>query len=279
MAVEMPNWSVGLVLMNQNCPPDLRTDEPNFERDVERLVEHYGQRLIITDRFAVAVDTALRRRGVALAAKYGLRTQTHLNEQPVEKQLVERQLYPDYPSYAHVYHRDGLLDHRCIVAHCIHMRPEEWSLLRDTGSTIAHCPTSNLLLQSGTMDLDEVIARGILYALATDVGASPTVSMLAEMKRFLTVHTSTHATPSEALYRSTLAPAQILGLDLGDLSPGHPFSFIEVAPCPGDWQPTTGNSPDDAILSLLPPDPDRPDNTVNRVTLAGRVVFDRNTHA
>ena len=50
-------WSVGLVLMNQNCPMNLRTDEATLADDVQRLAKKFGRRLIVTDRFAVAVDS------------------------------------------------------------------------------------------------------------------------------------------------------------------------------------------------------------------------------
>jgi guanine deaminase len=268
------SWSVGLVLMNQNCPPDLCTDERTLEADVERLAKRFGRRLIVTDRFAVAVNSSLRRVGAALAERYGLRTQTHLNEQPGEKELVENTLYPDAASYADVYRRDGLLDHRCIAAHCVHMRPDEWSILRDTGTAVAHCPTSNELLGSGVMQLDDILAQGIPYALGTDVGASPTVSMLAEMGRLLKVHhgTSASATPSEALQRATLAPAEILGLgrQFGQLEPGRPMSFIEV-----DCNAPASASADDVIRSLLPADLNAPEPAVRRVTISGRVAFQR----
>lgn len=275
-------WSVGLVLMNQNCPPDLRTDEDALDADVERLAKRFGCRLIVTDRFAVTVNTPLRRRAAALAGRFGLRTQTHLNEQPAEKSLVETTLYPGAASYADVYRADGLLDHACIAAHCVHMRDAEWQILRDTATVIAHCPTSNLLLGSGRMRLDDVIARGIPYALATDVGASPTVSMLAEMARFLDVHHghSTRATPSESLYRSTRASAELLGLGdaLGKLEAGRPASFIEVAPARGVAR--AGDKPvDDVIRSLLPDELDAPPYAVRRATLHGRVVFDAGSAA
>lgn len=266
-------WSVGMVLMNQNAPDDLVTHEPSLEHDIAAMARKHGSRVVVTDRFAVAVDSRLRSRASKLAATLGLRTQTHLNEQVKEKQFVERELYPDAGSYTNVYLNDGLLDHRCILAHCIHMKSHEWAILRDTGSVVAHCPTSNLLLGSGTMNLDEVIARGIPYAIATDVGASPTVSMLAEMARFLDVHRghSDHATPGEALYRATLAPATILGMAdrVGDLSVGKPMSFIEVEPA------SAGKAASEAIRSILPTDLDNPRPAVNRVTLAGKVAYDR----
>jgi len=263
-------WSVGLLLMNQNCPADLRSDEPNLEADFARLAKRFGRRLIVTDRFAVAVDTPLRRRGAALAERLGLRTQTHLNEQTGEKDLVESKLYPQAASYTDVYQRDGLLDHQCIVAHCIHMRESEWKILADSGCAIAHCPTSNFLLGSGVMALAEVLKHKIPYAIATDVGASPTVSMLAEMGRFMAIHAASDgATPTQALFRATLAPAKILGLDgeLGLLAPGRPMSFIEVR--------GHGDDADQAIRSLIPANLDHPTAAVNRVTMGGRVVFQR----
>lgn len=265
-------WSVGMVLMNQNSPEYLTTHEPTLERDIDGLARKYGPRCVVTDRFAVAVDSRLRGRASKLAAKHGLRTQTHLNEQVGEKAFVEQELYPDAKSYTHVYLDDGLLDHRCILAHCIQMRGEEWSLVRDTNSVVAHCPTSNLLLGSGTMPLDEVIGRGIPYAIATDVGASPTVSMLAEMGRFLAVHAgrSSRATPAEALYRATRAPAEILGIDVGALEPGRPMSFLEVAA-----DVSNAKNADEAIRAILPADLDSPKAAVERVTLAGRDAYEK----
>ena len=264
-----PRWSVGLVMMNQNCPQNLRTDEETFEVDVEHLAGEFGRRLVVTDRFAVAVDTPLRRRGSEIARRLDLRTQTHLNEQVGEKGFVEQTLYPDYANYADVYAKDGLFDQPSIVAHCIEMTDSEWAILEDKGCAIAHCPTSNLLLGSNVMRLDEVMGRGIAVALATDVGASPTQSMLAEMRRFLQVHAaqfSTLATPTLAMFLATRAPAKIMGLDLGLFDSGRPASFIEVAPI----RPVTRDMTSAVVIeALLPVDPDSPTQTVLCVTLDG----------
>ena len=249
-------WSVGLVLMNQNCPDGLRTDVEALAQDVASLAAEFGPRLIVTDRFAVAVSTPLRRLGADLAGRHGLRTQTHLDEQLAEKAFVETALYPDAPSYAGVYRRDGLFDHRCILAHCVWTSREEWSMLADTGSSVAHCPTSNALLGSGVMSLAAADGAGVPWAIATDVGASPTCSMLAEMAAFCTVHAggpdAARATPSAALWRATLAPAAVLGLSdrFGRLEEGRPASFVEVE-WSGDTPPPPGASADGAIAHLL----------------------------
>jgi guanine deaminase len=236
IALEMlpKTWSVGPVLMNQNCPEYLRTDESTWQRDLEALAKDFGRRVIVTDRFAVAVSSAMRRSAVQLAHKLGLRMQTHLNEQLPEKRFVEKTLYPDAGTYTGLYERDGLLDCDPILAHCVRMSMGEFMCVSwHPGADIAHCPTSNVLLGSGIMPLDQLEKNGIDFAICTDVGASPTTSILCEMAMFLTVHhdsKSRWATAEQALYRTTLGAARMLGLDgIGSFEVGKAMSFIEIA--------------------------------------------------
>jgi guanine deaminase len=243
-------WSVGLVLMEMNCPKYLRTDAARAEAQMRRLAERFGRRYIVTDRFAIAVGSPLRRTAVRVAETFDLRMQTHLNEQVREKAYVEKKLYLDAANYTDVYARDGLLARSAILAHCIHMTKPELDQVARSPAAVAHCPTSNTLLCSGIMPLDEMLGRGIDHAICTDVGASPTTSILAEMGQYLKVHAgrSKRATPTEALYRSTFAPARILGLSdrLGTFQVGRPMSLIEVEPFARD-----ARSADDAILRGL----------------------------
>jgi guanine deaminase len=239
-------WFVGMVLMNQNCPDYLRTDEPHLARDLNALARDFGRRLLLTDRFAVAVSSPLRQRAVQIASEFGLYAQTHLNEQLPEKRFVERELYPEYASYTDVYRGDGLLKGGTILAHCIHNTDAELDTIARCGGFVAHCPTSNTLLCSGIMPLDRIAAHGIEYAICTDVGASPTTSVLAEMAQYLKVHAgrSNRATPGEALFRATTMPARHLGFehDRGLWDVGMPMSFIEVRAGNGPFA-----SADDAI--------------------------------
>lgn len=222
------DWLIGPVLMDQQCPPALRNDVATVLGPFEKLAAQYGPRTVLADRFAVSCSSALRRAGVDVARRHGLRMQTHLNEQLLETGLV-RQLYPRSRTYAGVYEQDGLLAREPIVAHCIHMADEEWQLLRDRGAAVAHCPTSNALLGSGVMSLDEIRQWEVPFALATDVGASPSTSLLAEARQFLLVHDEV-ATPAEAMWRITVAPAQILrcGDRFGTLRRGGPASFVMI---------------------------------------------------
>lgn len=236
-ALEMlpATWSAGMVLMDQNCPDALKSSDRAIA-ELDSLAADFGSRCVVTDRFAVATTSPLRRAGAEIAQRHGLLAQTHLNEQVAEKRMVERELYPNAASYTHVYFDDGLLDTRAVLAHCIQMTDAEWDVLVAKRCVVAHCPSSNEALGSGTMRLDDVISRGIDYAICTDVGAGPSCSLLAEMQTFLRVHAgrSRHATASEALYCTTIAPAKVLGLDrdYGSLSVGRRFAFCETSVVP-----------------------------------------------
>lgn len=245
-----PLWHGGLVLMDQNCPEDLRSGL-YVQPDLRNLAESLGKRLVVTDRFAVATTAPLRQYGAAIAREFDLMTQTHLNEQLTEKDFVEKTLYPDAESYTHVYLRDGLLDTRPILAHCIHMTDPEWSILQSRRAVVAHCPTSNALLGSGIMKLDEVVGRSIDYAICTDVGASPSTSLLTEMAMFLLVHRGrhTHATACEALWRTTLGPARVLGVDsqVGTFKIGSVLSYVVAE----TFVPPSATSAEDVIRQSL----------------------------
>jgi guanine deaminase len=228
-------------------PGILRLDLQQAERDMRYIAESFGERTIVTDRFAVAVGSEMRRMASKLAERFGLRTQTHLNEQLREKAYVEKYLYPKAGSYTEVYLNDGLLEPRAgdgspaglgsagaILAHCIHntttnSRSSRASALPSRivrpatrSSAPASCRSTPSPTAASLRDLHGSSAR------------SPTMSMLAEMAQYLKVHAgrSKRATPSEALYRATLAPAEILGLTewLGTFEVGRRMSFIEIEP-------------------------------------------------
>ena len=223
-------WRLGPVLMEMNCPTYLRSDPASWYPGLESLARDFGQRLIVTDRFAVAVGSDMRRRAVELAKRFSLRMQTHLNEQQNEKRFVEKQLYPDAASYTDVYERDGLLDCEPILAHCIWMEDSEYALLAShRGIAVAHCPTSNALLGSGVMKLSPYEDRNIPISLCTDVGASPTTSLLAEMATFVRVHANeaTLGSAERAFYLATRAAAEVHGCAerYGSLDVGRSMTF------------------------------------------------------
>ena len=105
--------------------------------------------------------------------------QTHLAENLAEIAFV-RELYPKHTGYLDVYHDLGLLGRRTTLAHGIYLEASEYEVLRDTGTQIAHCPTSNLFLGSGLFNLSKTL-RYTGVSIATDVGAGTSLSMLTTL--------------------------------------------------------------------------------------------------
>ena len=230
------DWVLGNVIMTARAPDELRAASLQTPEATESLLDALGPaRYAITPRFALNCDVALMAGLGRLAGRRQARVQTHLAESTHEIAAI-REAFPDAQDYTDVYDRAGLLTPRTVLGHCIHLSDNELARLGARGSWIAHCPSSNEALDSGRMDLDRIRAHGIPYALASDVGAGPSHSMLHVMQRFLTQHRTAgeHVTAGEALYRATLAGAQALGRgqEAGRLTPGRRADFV-VLPHPG----------------------------------------------
>jgi guanine deaminase len=91
-----------------------------------------------------------------------------------------RELYPERSGYLDVYDHYGLLGARSIYGHGIWLTEQELARCHESGTAIAHCPTSNQFLGSGLFDIGKALnaARPLRIGLATDVGAGTSLSML-----------------------------------------------------------------------------------------------------
>lgn len=192
---------------------------------------HYA----VSPRFAPTCSMELMKGVGEIAKRNGCFVQTHLSENLDEVAWVHN-LFPDCRNYTEVYHRAGLLGPRTILGHCIYLDDDELSMLKAVDAVIAHCPTSNEALASGRMPIERIRKADIRWALASDIAAGPSLSMLHIMKTFLRVHADAglRCTPAEALYRATLAGAEILGLGerCGNLDVGKEANFLLFDPPP-----------------------------------------------
>lgn len=53
------------------------------------------------------------------------------------------------------------------MAHGIYLTESEISLLKERGTAVIHCPSSNTCLKSGLCDVQKLKARGITIGLGT----------------------------------------------------------------------------------------------------------------
>ena len=218
----------GKVLMDRNCPAELRDDPGSAYVDSRSLIErwHGKGRLgyAITPRFALtSTDEQLEAAG-RLATEYpDTWVHTHLAESMEEVEAIAEQ-FPDSRSYLDVYDRYGLLREKSVFAHCLHMDDEDRQTMAEKGGAAAFCPTSNLFLGSGLFRLQAMRAAGVRCGLGTDVGGGTSLSLLrTASEAYKVLHLQEHAlSPMRALWLATLGAAEALHLDdrIGNLLPG-----------------------------------------------------------
>ncbi len=78
----------------------------------------------------------------------------------------------------------GVLNERWTLVHCVWLDDEEMDLIARRGSTIVHCPVSNMYLASGIPKVTEWRRRGIPTALATDGPGSNNSQDMLEVLKF-----------------------------------------------------------------------------------------------
>jgi guanine deaminase len=281
------DFIIGNVQMNMNSPEALRQTGPESVAGVKRLFVRYGTRYAFTPRFAICTDPGVMDFGGKQADRLKAFKQSHLSETQAEIDFTLA-LYRKIPgfervrTYAEIYQRASMLGPRSLMAHGIHLSNSELELIRKTRTVIVHCPTSNAPLAerglgSGLFDFRGANRRKIRWALGSDIGGGPFLSMFDVMRSFVDQNTRAGrrgATCISALYRATLAGAEILGVGkrTGNLDRGKEASFI-VVPCPGASSEIRAEALLSRLLERHASHRERYDDSVSHVYYRGKRVF------
>lgn len=168
-----------------------------------------------------------------LADKYGTLLQIHVSETRREVEDIRAQTgLPPVEYLASI----GLLGPNVIAAHGVWLNEREVELLAQSGTSIGHCPKSNLKLASGIADTDTYMKAGITVGIGTDGTASNNVLDMVEEMRFAAllpkvVHYNPEAVNARtALRMATIQGARALGLGemTGSLEKGKRADLILV---------------------------------------------------
>jgi cytosine/adenosine deaminase-related metal-dependent hydrolase len=175
-----------------------------------------------------SVSGRLMEESAALARRLGLPLHTHLAE-TVEEEAYCRELYGCTP-VEYLAQRDWLAaDVWC--AHCVHLSAQDVAVFGETGTGVAHCPTSNLRLGAGVAPVRELLDAGVRVGLGVDGSASNERSDIAYETRQALLVARGRGGPGamsarDALRLATRGGASLLGRDdLGSLEPGKCADF------------------------------------------------------
>jgi 5-methylthioadenosine/S-adenosylhomocysteine deaminase len=167
----------------------------------------------------------------------------HLHEthSEIEQSLARHGVRPLARLQSH-----GLVDASLIAVHAVHMTTQEGRLLAEKGCHIAHCPSSNLKLASGSTPPSRFLGDGVNVGLGTDGAASNNrLDLFAEMRLAALLAKGTSGDPTmlpaqAVLEMATVRAARALGIEdrVGTLGPGKcadmtavDLSAPELLPC------------------------------------------------
>jgi 5-methylthioadenosine/S-adenosylhomocysteine deaminase len=180
---------------------------------------------------------------ITLAEELDLPVHMHVHEtrDEIESSLAQHGVRP-----LERLRRLGLLGPNLIAVHAIHLTPQEIELLAQNGSSVAHCPSSNLKLANGFAPVAAMLTQGVNIGLGTDGSASNNrLDLFQEMRQAAllakAVGADARALPAHrALSMATLDGARALRLDhaIGSIEIGKfadltaiDFSGPDLLPC------------------------------------------------
>jgi cytosine/adenosine deaminase-related metal-dependent hydrolase len=171
-----------------------------------------------------SVTPRLMRESAELARRKGVRLHTHLAE-TVDEEAYCQKVHGCTPAqYAAGL---GWLGADVWLAHGIHLDAAAVRTLGDTGTGVAHCPSSNARLGAGIAPVRELLDAGAPVGLGVDGPASQEAGQLgAELRQALLMARSRGGpaalTARQALELGTIGGARCLGRagELGSLEPG-----------------------------------------------------------
>ena len=228
----------GKVLMDRNCPEDLRDDAATGYQQSRELIRKWHGRgrlsYAVTPRFAItSTEKQLREAGRLLQEFPDVYLHTHLAENEEEVEQVVR-AFPWSDGYLHVYEHFELVRERAVFAHCIHLSDADRKLMARKGAAMAFCPSSNLFLGSGLFDLGAAREQHVRVGAGSDVGGGTSLSMLRTLgDGYKALHLARQSlAPFAAFYLATLGGARALYLDdrIGNFQRGKEADFTVLDP-------------------------------------------------
>ena len=228
----------GKVLMDRHAPVALTdTAQQGYDESKALIAKWHGkgrQLYAVTPRFAASSTPEQMAMAGALWHEHpGTYLQSHVSENRAEVAWV-RELYPERRGYLDIYDHYQQLGPRAIYGHGIWLTEEELQRCHETGTAIAHCPTSNQFLGSGLFNMKHAQRpeRSVRVGLATDIGAGTTFSMLQTLNETYKVAqlNGNALSAGHAFYLATRGTATALYLDdkIGSIAPGMEADIIVI---------------------------------------------------
>ncbi|WP_318567840.1 amidohydrolase [Salinigranum marinum] len=169
---------------------------------------------------------------VALATENDVPLHLHANETRDEVAPIVDERGEEPLAYADDL---GILGPETFLAHGVHVSDDEIDLLAERGTSVVHCPASNMKLASGIAPVQSYLDAGVTVALGTDGAASNNdLDLFDEMRDAAMVgkiaadRADAVAAP-DVIEIATQGGADALGLPGGQVAPGAAADLAVVS--------------------------------------------------
>src|SRR3954468_6747421 len=275
--------AAGKVLMDRNAPEKLRDTAQQGYDDSKALIARWHGRgralYAITPRFAgTSTPAQLDAAGALWREHPDVFVQTHIAENRREMEWTA-ELFPQRKNYLDIYDHHGLIGPRAVLAHGVHLSEDELCRCHESGTALAHCPTSNLFLGSGLFRIAGAkdARRPVHVGLGTDIGGGTSFSLLATMGAAYEIAqlNGSALSAAEAFYLATLGAARALALDdrIGSIAPGREADLVVLDPKATPLlalRSTRAESVEDLLFALMTLGDDR---AVRATSVAGAPAY------
>ncbi|GAA2748316.1 MULTISPECIES: 8-oxoguanine deaminase [Kitasatospora] len=171
-----------------------------------------------------SVSTELLKQSAELARRKGVRLHTHGSETAEEEEFC-KQLFGMGPT--DYFESTGWLGEDVWMAHCVHMNDSDIAKFAETGTGVAHCPSSNARLAAGIARVPDMLKAGVPVGLGVDGTASNESGELGTELRNALLINRLHGYPTaltgrQALRLGTMGGARVLGRhhEIGSIEAG-----------------------------------------------------------
>ncbi|HEV2750892.1 MAG TPA: 5'-deoxyadenosine deaminase [Gemmatimonadales bacterium] len=187
-------------------------------------------RVCFAPRFVPSCSGPLLRAASDLAERFDAQLHTHAAETIVERETVLRTTGLEEIAYLDSV---GIAGPRAALAHCVWVDGHETARLARQGTTVVHCPSSNLKLASGIAKIPELLAAGCRVAIGADgAPCNNRLDVFAEMRLAALIQKprlGADALPAgQVLELATLGGARALGLEheIGSIALGKRADLV-----------------------------------------------------
>jgi len=231
--------AVGKCLMDahpEGAPLELAESTENALAEAEALAKLWHNRaggrlqVCFAPRFVPSCSGPLLRAASDLAERFNAQLHTHAAETIVERETVLRTTGLEEIAYLDSV---GISGPRAALAHCVWVDAHETARLARQGTTVVHCPSSNLKLASGVAKIPELLAAGCRVAIGADgAPCNNRLDVFAEMRLAALIQKprlGADALPAgRVLELATLGGARALGLEaeIGSVAPGKRADLV-----------------------------------------------------